>query len=364
MHDENLNYHQLVGERIFQISLPMKATRAPGGRDAYRYLCTVRCEDEKDQQYYYIEIAGTNAPLIGNVYRGCVIASRALRQMLNREHDEETFDLTPDNIESLFDGIVIPNRRIRSEVLGYLDERYDELPVSPVTVLEVISSINSNPDAVLGALENLKHKRWIISNDWFGSSKDMIAIQEPTQLRDALLEPIHINPKFKSEIARVIAEVNRTDIAANAINPDETYKLYKVIDIEPDGLKNGFVFCMTPFDEESLDRFYKEIQPFCKAECGVDVVISMDDHKPGSLTDTIISHIHKCKFAIADISDRNANVMYELGFAHAINKHVIPIWEEAKKGKKIFDIQDVGIIFYKDIDHLKSELKKKIAAMQ
>ena len=42
--------------------------------------------------------------------------------------------------------------------------------------------------------------------------------------------------------------------------------------------------------------------------------------KPGRITDHILEAISKSDVLIADLSGNNANVMYELGFGHALKK--------------------------------------------
>lgn len=55
--------------------------------------------------------------------------------------------------------------------------------------------------------------------------------------------------------------------------------------------------------------------------------------------------IRKCTFAIADISERNPNVYYEIGFAKALGKKVILI-KNKHIGKLPFDIQSLDVFIY------------------
>lgn len=55
--------------------------------------------------------------------------------------------------------------------------------------------------------------------------------------------------------------------------------------------------------------------------------------------------IRKCTFAIADISEKNPNVYYEIGYAKALGKRVILI-KNKHIGKLPFDIQSLDVLIY------------------
>src|ERR687885_436720 len=45
----------------------------------------------------------------------------------------------------------------------------------------------------------------------------------------------------------------------------------------------------------------------------------------------IVDNIYRSRFLIADISDNNSNVLYEIGVAHAMKKEIIMIYEISKE---------------------------------
>lgn len=64
----------------------------------------------------------------------------------------------------------------------------------------------------------------------------------------------------------------------------------------------------------------------------------------GRIVDQIHDEIKKADLVIADISDENPNVMYELGFAQSLGKPILPI---IRKGESIpFDIASIRTLIY------------------
>lgn len=66
----------------------------------------------------------------------------------------------------------------------------------------------------------------------------------------------------------------------------------------------------------------------------------------GSITRSVIEHIYRSDAVVADLTDLNPNVFYELGVRHALRKGTILV---ALSGTKIpFDLGDLKVVFYKD----------------
>jgi hypothetical protein len=163
----------------------------------------------------------------------------------------------------------------------------------------------------------------------------------------------------QSNLERIAKELGTAGMNESKRNDTGPYDHYKIISIDPDSLPGGFVFVMTQFDDEHEEVVNNIVKPVCKESCGLQAVMSKEDNLPYSLTDKVISHIHKCRFAIADITVQNPNVMYEIGFAHAIKKSVIIIANEAeKKSKNVFDVRDIHTIFYTS----RSDLEQRLGA--
>ena len=82
----------------------------------------------------------------------------------------------------------------------------------------------------------------------------------------------------------------------------------------------------------------------------------------GNIVASILEELNDAYVVLADLTDRNANVFYELGIAHSTGKKVILISQSADDIP--FDIKAFRHIIYEDnldgYDVLRKELKKAI----
>ena len=124
-------------------------------------------------------------------------------------------------------------------------------------------------------------------------------------------------------------------------------------------------FIITPIGDDT-DPIRRHIEGIIDAAIApaladkYEIIVAHKISEPGSITKQIISEIYNAKLVIANITNRNPNVMYELALRHAIGKPVITI---AEKGTPLpSDIVTQRAIFYyndaKGVLELRDELKK------
>jgi hypothetical protein len=120
-----------------------------------------------------------------------------------------------------------------------------------------------------------------------------------------------------------------------------------------------FCFVLMPFSEEFNNTYqlgiadaFKEAGAYCER---VDEQLFT-----GSILDRIYNQISKCDFIIADMSGRNPNVFYEVGYAHALGKSTILLTQNADDIP--FDMKHFPHIVYSknEIKKLKDELVRRI----
>lgn len=124
-------------------------------------------------------------------------------------------------------------------------------------------------------------------------------------------------------------------------------------------------FIITPIGSES-DPIRRHIEGIIEAAIRpalkdkYNLIVAHKISEPGSITKQIVTEIYNAELVIANLTDRNPNVMYELAFRHSLGKPVIMI---AESGTSLpSDIIMERTIFYQNdaqgILDLKKELEK------
>ena len=102
-------------------------------------------------------------------------------------------------------------------------------------------------------------------------------------------------------------------------------------------------FVVMQFTEQFNELFDEVIQPVCKG-LEIDAYRASDIYRPGVVLQDILQGLDESYVVIAEITTRNANVFYELGYSHALKKPVILL---AERGTELpFDISSYRVIFY------------------
>lgn len=113
-------------------------------------------------------------------------------------------------------------------------------------------------------------------------------------------------------------------------------------------------FCILPFNSKRLELFDEVIKPNLEEKFNLTVIRSGNVVEPNlDIRENIWTYINKALFVIADLSDYNANVYYELGICHTLGKKVITLCDENSfktdyNEKLPFDISTINTIFYKN----------------
>jgi hypothetical protein len=106
-------------------------------------------------------------------------------------------------------------------------------------------------------------------------------------------------------------------------------------------------FVIMPF-AEPFDTLYREVIKPEADELDFEVVRVDEIHGPGIILDDIRRQIEGAHVVIAEISQPNPNVFYELGYAHALGKPAVLLVRRQQGRDMPFDIRGYRAIFYDD----------------
>lgn len=119
------------------------------------------------------------------------------------------------------------------------------------------------------------------------------------------------------------------------------------------------IFVIMPFDDD-FDSVFEYLIKGPLIDCGYHVKRADDisSENQGNILKNIIQQIIDSDVIIADLSTLNANVCYELGIAHSINRKVVMIIRDISELP--FDLKSYRIITYsrdyQDMENAKAEL--------
>ena len=132
-------------------------------------------------------------------------------------------------------------------------------------------------------------------------------------------------------------------------------------------------FVISPIGEEDSDTrkrsdtVLKHIITGPAEQMGYEVIRADKISEPGIITTQIIQHIVDSALVIADLTEKNPNVFYELALRHAIRK---PLVQLIKKGETIpFDVAATRIIQFDihdldSVDAAKNEILSQVKSLE
>jgi predicted house-cleaning noncanonical NTP pyrophosphatase (MazG superfamily) len=128
-------------------------------------------------------------------------------------------------------------------------------------------------------------------------------------------------------------------------------------------------FVIQPFDAGRYDKLYRDVYAPAIEAAGYKPYRVDKDPSVTVLIDSIESGIKSAIVCLADITEDNPNVWFELGYALASNRPVVMVCAENRQGRMFpFDIQHRPIILYKpesssDFEVLKEAITGRIKAI-
>lgn len=177
--------------------------------------------------------------------------------------------------------------------------------------------------------------------------------------------------KGKTDLSKILQNLEQLDMPQPKL---ENLKISKRVKIQPERantsdkqvefkqtevkLNEKLCFIIMPFTDKLNPIYDSIIKPVIK-DLKLESLRADEIFTSKPIIEDIWESIKKARFLIADLTDRNPNVFYELGLAHALNKDVILLTQDINDVP--FDLRHFRIIVYQDsisgADKLKSTLK-------
>ena len=113
--------------------------------------------------------------------------------------------------------------------------------------------------------------------------------------------------------------------------------------IEEQKPSGKYVFVLMPFDKQFDDIYYHGIRGAVNL-VGFTCERVDEIHFIGPIIEKVVEQIRRADIIVADMTSKNPNVFYELGFAHALQKKVVLVAQELEDIP--FDLRHQKTIIY------------------
>ncbi len=132
---------------------------------------------------------------------------------------------------------------------------------------------------------------------------------------------------------------------------------------------NDYCFVIQPFDNGKYDKRYYDIFKPAIEDAGLKAYRVDEDDSVTIPINAIEERIRSSTICLADITEDNPNVWYEVGYAFASNKITILLCSEERSNNYPFDIRQRSVTKYKnesqsDFNSLRITLTNKIKKLK
>ena len=147
----------------------------------------------------------------------------------------------------------------------------------------------------------------------------------------------------------------------SAVNNDEITirqlaAIYRMLDFVA---RRRLCFVLMPFTEE-FNRIYKECIKSTIEKHNWICQKADEIYETKAIIDLILEQIHRADLIVADITGKNANVFYELGYAHAVKKNTILLTQSIADAP--FDLRHRQLVKYspepENLEKLSKDIEK------
>jgi len=181
---------------------------------------------------------------------------------------------------------------------------------------------------------------------------------DETFLRNTIVDTYHIPESDFPDFKRIFLESLETanllqkhgdktrvlDVSGEVIEPEEKSTRIRKLGAGAAVRAGETCFVMQPFAPPHGDYYEKIFKPAIEKTSLQPVRADAEIFATGKIIDQVWRGINAAKVLVAELSTRNANVFYELGIAHALNKPVVLV--SSNEPDVPFDLHHIRVIYY------------------
>lgn len=224
---------------------------------------------------------------------------------------------------------------------------------------EIVDSTNLNQDEVSRSFDNLTQMQGFS----YGASKDTQNIYIAINVnREEIFNRYIEYDGIDMLLNDYLEKLSPKKVLKSFINiqPVNEYSAHPIFKSNIDQVSQNLCFVLMPFSEEWSARIFEG--PIRETVENMGLQCLRADNLSGPIViEDIWIKINQCAFIIADVTNKNPNVMYELGIVHTIGKPAILITQDMSNIP--FDFLHLRHHKYEDDSEKHNEISKKINSL-
>lgn len=224
------------------------------------------------------------------------------------------------------------------------------ISISPFLLLEAVRDgrLKNQRD-----VKNLFHGRWLHAQPYFECRRAISGFQELGLITEDENGDFHLTSRVESLLETFAFSPSRMSTYSR-----ESLVVNPVFGRPHPANASPGIFVLMPFKAELRPIYDNNVKRVADSY-GLSIARADDFFSASAIIDEVWSAINAAKIVIADYTDRNPNVFYEIGIAHTLGKRVIPISQTLADVP--FDVAHRRAIVYKNTPHGRKELEEKLA---
>ena len=203
----------------------------------------------------------------------------------------------------------------------------------------------------------------VTGQDVVAFAEDELGLESPYgfSIPNGILSDLSRHAEWSTRMARAIVAnaVEQRDQQARIVRLNPIFRGRNFT------LDSTLVFTLSPFKEPYNRIFADVVRPTVESITPLRCLRADDINDNSAIIEDIWRKINEARIVLADISEGNPNVFYELGIAHTVGKDAVLLLRDGERAP--FDLTHLRHISYRDtsdgLKRLADELRSTIGAI-